>query len=65
VLDGEQLDLTTLLVELGLQLLVRLVVLARRGQHRVFDGRDDRLWLDPFFLGERFDRLHQRILHRF
>ena len=62
VLDGEQVDLAGLLVEARLQVLVRLVVLARRRQDGVFDGSDDRVGLDAFFLGQRLDRLHQRVL---
>ena len=58
VLDGEQVDLAGLLVEARLQVLVRLVVLARRRQHGVFDGSDDRVGLDALFLGEGLDRLH-------
>jgi hypothetical protein len=63
VLDGEQIDLARLLVETRLQVLVRLVVLARRRQHGIFDRGNDRLGLDAFFLGECLDRLHQRVLH--
>ncbi len=63
VLDGEQVDLAGLLVEARLQVLVRLVVLARGRQHGVFDGSDDRVGLDALFLSEGLDRLHQRVLH--
>ena len=39
VLDGEEVDLARLLVEARLQVLGRLVVLARRRQHGVLDAR--------------------------
>ena len=65
VLDGEQIDLAGFLIEPRLQVLVRLVVLARRRQDGVLDRGDDRVGLDAFFLGERLDRLHQRVLHMF
>ena len=64
MLDGEQVDLASLLVEARLQVLVRLVVLARGRQNGIFDGGDDGLGLDALFLGERLDRLHQRVLHQ-
>jgi hypothetical protein len=63
VLGREEVDLSRFLVEAGLQVLVGLVVLARRGQDGVLDRGDDRVGLDAFFLGERLDRLHQRVLH--
>ena len=63
VLDGEEIDLPGFLVEARLQVFIRLVILARGRQNGVFDGRDDHVGLDTLFLGERFDRLHQRVLH--
>ena len=60
-LQREQIDLAGLGVEARLQVLAGLVVLARRGRDRFFDGGDDDIGLDAFFLGERFDRLLQRI----
>ena len=61
MLDREQVDLAGFSVEPGLQVFVGLVVLARRGEDGVLDRRDDRFGLDPFFLGERFDGLQQRV----
>ena len=45
----EQLDLTRLVIELRPQVLGRLVVLARGGQHGVLYGRDDDIGLDALF----------------
>ena len=60
-LEREQVDLAGLGVEARLQVLAGLVVLARGGRDRVLDGADDDVGLDALFLGERFDRLLQRI----
>ena len=60
-LDREQLDLAVLGVELGLQLLAGLVVLARGGEHGLFHRGDDDVGLDALFLGQCLDGLHQRI----
>ena len=61
MLDGEQVDLAGFLVEARLQVLVRLVILARGGEDRVLDGANDDIGFDAFFLGECLDRLHERI----
>ena len=62
-LEREQIDLAGLGVEPRLQVLAGLVVLARGGRDRFFDGADDDVGLDALFLGQRLDRLLQRIAH--
>ena len=63
LLDREQVDLAGVLVEAGFQVLVRLEVLARGGEHGVFNSANDDIGFDAFLLGERLDRLHQRVRH--
>ena len=62
-LQREQIDLAGLEVEPRLQVLAGLVVLARGGRDRFFDGADDDIGLDAFFFRQRLDRLLQRIRH--
>ena len=59
-LDGEQFELTRVLVEPGAQRLA-LVSLPRRRLERVLHRTDDDLRLDALFLGDRVDLLEQRI----
>ena len=63
LLEREEVDLAGFQVEARLEVLARLVVLARRRGDGFFDGADDDVGLDSLFFGERFDRLLQRIRH--
>ena len=62
-LEREEIDLARLHVETGFQVLAGLVVLARGRRDRFLDRADHHVGLDPLFLGERFNRLLQRIAH--
>jgi len=57
LLDGEQIDLPGVGVESRLQVFAGLVVLARSRGDGFFDGGDDDVGLNPFFLGESLDGL--------
>ena len=56
-LEREEIDLAGFHVEARLQVLVGLVVLARRRGDGFFNRADDDIGLDALFLGERFDGL--------
>ena len=61
LLQRKEIHLAGFEVEPRLQVLAGLVVLARRGRHRLLDGADDDIGLDALFLRQRFDGLLQRI----
>ncbi len=61
LLDGEEVHLAGVGVESGLQILAGLVVLARGGRDRFFNGADDDVGLDALLLRQRLDCLLQRI----
>jgi hypothetical protein len=63
LLHCEEIDLTGLGIEAGLQVLVRLVGFAGCGQHRVLDRRDDHRRFDVLLLGDRVNQLLQRTHH--
>ena len=60
---GEHLEDTALLVEVGTEVLLAAVILARRRRVGFFDGLNDRLGFETFFASDQFDRLVKIAAH--
>jgi hypothetical protein len=62
LLHGEELDVSRLVVQARLEVLAVLAIgLARGRQNGFLDGRDDDGRIDASLLGQRLDRLHERV----